>query len=133
MIRKIDLSSIKENPSAGRTTYLIPGKSWTEVSEDGKTTTTRRDVQQMRSLTPEPKWLYEYEPIELECQHCHAKIKPEDITDDWWDTMDGDEVYIPNICPVCKKADCLAEKLQYETIEEALKRKATCQRTSSAQ
>lgn len=117
-IRLIDLASIQKNPNAGRKSYLVPGKLNT-YTKDG-ITYQERAVTRMYSLTPEPEYLFKYEPMEAKCQFCHTVFSVNDLTDDYND----DDCLIPDICPVCNAPYCLAEKIQPETLEEALKRKA---------
>lgn len=127
IIWKINLNTLRENPSAGNTTYHVPGREHTDVSvgENGEIQVTKtREYHTLRSMIPEPAWLYEREPLEVECQHCHAKIQYGDVEEDWDILGDGDEVHVTNICPVCKASDCLSEEVEWETVEEALKRKA---------
>lgn len=120
-IRRIDLASIRPNPHAGRTQYLVAGKSHEEVSEDGKTVSHVRDIHRLYSLTPEPSTLFSYEPMEVVCIHCHTKVNVDDLGSDVMYGDDGDST-ISNICPVCNGADCTEEGIRYETLKEALVR-----------
>jgi hypothetical protein len=120
-VRRIALSSIKPNPHAGRTEFLVPGKRTTTKNEDGSVTTSR-EVTRLRSLTPSPKYLFEYEPMVVKCVHCGEESPVEDFDDDW--VFDGfDEHRLVDICPRCKRPNAIGGTVQYETIEEALKRK----------
>lgn len=120
-VRHIVLESIKNNPRAGQTTFPVAGRQETIVEENG-TIVSRRDVTFLRSMTPSPQYLFEYEPMNVRCGYCNAEFPIEDLKEDSiWD--DGGDTPICDICPKCNEADCVREEIKYETIEEALERK----------
>lgn len=86
-----------------------------DASETGLTLTWNREMTEI-STKYEDKYFYEYENIEIECNHCKAKILVKDIMND---KTDGDFV---NTCPNCGEDNCIEEEIIYETIEQALLR-----------
>jgi Zn finger protein HypA/HybF involved in hydrogenase expression len=116
MKRLIDLSSIRENPNAGRTVLMYPGRA--RFEESGDQVSFIREVHTLHTMTPEPKWLYRHEPMEVECVHCRTKVDVDLVTDDYEDR------YISDICPVCHRANCLSVRIELESLEDALKRRA---------
>lgn len=62
---------------------------------------------------PSPEYLYEYENLELECNHCHNLIHLIDIEIE--DRGEDGEFEI-NICPICKEEDSFPE-YKYEDIK----------------
>jgi Fe-S-cluster containining protein len=119
-IRHIVNGSIKKNPRAGQTEFLLPGKTDTVVNDDGSITSTR-NVSRVHSMVPEPEYLYIYEPMTVKCQYCAAEFSIEDLGDDYY-VVEDDEVPVTGICPMCKTPDSVEEDIKYETIEEALVR-----------
>ena len=71
--------------------------------------------------SPEP-YFYEYEKTELTCRYCGYKFDSEELGSDSMRTGDG-ELYSTTVCPECEGWDCV-EGLEWETVEEALLRKA---------
>ena len=59
-----------------------------------------RDIQTIRSMTPEPEYHYEYENPKVNCSHCNAMVKVNDISED---EFDGDHLF--QICPECGTLD----------------------------
>jgi len=119
-IRHIVNGSIKKNPRAGQTEFLLPGKTDTVVNDDGSATSTR-NVSRVYSMVPAPEYLYIYEPMYVNCVHCLAKFPIDDLGDDYYVEGD-DEVPVSDICPMCKTPDSVEEEIRYETISEALAR-----------
>jgi len=119
-IRHIVLGSIKKNPQAGQTEFLLPGKTTTVVNDDGSIVSTR-PVSRIHSMVPEPEHLFTYEPMYVNCVHCLAKFPIDDLGDDYYVEGD-DEVPVSDICPMCKTPDSVEEEIRYETISEALAR-----------
>lgn len=121
MIRHIDLDSIKPNPNAGRTMFLVPGKSRTYTAENG-TMITERDVHRIYTLHSDAQYLFRYEPLNVTCVHCGAVSSVEDLEDEWDDYGNTDYEHVRG-CPACHQSYC-CEQIDYETIENALKRKS---------
>lgn len=77
-----------------------------------------RDVQHVVSMVPESTHLYDYEDTVLECEECHAKIRPSELRADATD--DGvDEAWSNCICPRCGAWDCC--DFEYESLASVLK------------
>jgi len=159
-IIKIDRKTIKRNPHAGQTDYLVPGPSYTEfsfsscnamietivakleekevlrvvghrLSFDENNVMERfyeamsdmggdelkkilnkvginnaqiiqhSNPQRIRSLIPEPDYLYSYKPTKVKCQSCGKKVYPEDLLADAVPQGDGEEAWSNEICPKC--------------------------------
>ena len=97
---KIDRSSIKENPDAGRTSLWVHGK--TIHNEDGSVF---KEMQQIHFMQPEPEYLYSYIDTQVQCQYCNAEFSWKDLETDE-ETTDDDETFLDFICPKCKRSDC---------------------------
>lgn len=120
-IRHIILDSIKRNPKAGHTRWFVPGRVRTRIEKDGSIVS-RREISCVRTMTPDPEYLFEYEPMEARCVHCGKSSPVEDFGDDYF--FDGsDEYAVTDICPKCGIPDSVDEEIRYESIEEALKRR----------
>jgi hypothetical protein len=118
MHRLIDLTTLQENPHAGRTEYHVAGRTYPTAQGQ------QRNVQVLRSLTPEPKWLYRYEPLTVECLTCHAQFPVEALQEDYADDEDGG-YGSTMICPKCGAWECLGDvQWSFESVEEALRRRA---------
>lgn len=68
--------------------------------------------QVIHSMTPEPDWLYQYEPIRVKCEFCnrrflHTELKSDSI---WHD----DEIFSDTVCPKCDTFDCC--EIEYERL-----------------
>ena len=73
-----------------------------------------RPVQTIRSMTPEPNYLYGMVDQEIECQECHAKFSYQKLKSDatGWG---GDEDWSNVICPACGTWDCC--EFQFERVD----------------
>lgn len=69
---------------------------------------------------PIPKYSYKHINTPITCNYCNSEIMSEDLEADEV-PLDGDYIYNDCICPKCKNLDCV--DIEYETIDEALKRK----------
>lgn len=136
IIRRIKLESIRwtgfdwehdakelddTNPNAGCSSYMIPGLATTD--EDGNVS---RPVSVVHTLTPEGKWLYSYEPMEVQCWHCGRKYDIDEVETEYLPpVVDEEDEIAVDICPKCARHDPLGEdfEIKFETIEEALERK----------
>ena len=67
---------------------------------------------------PIGKYSYMYENTEIACNNCKQKIMTNALTEDY-DSLDN---YAERILPKCNTSYCC--KLEYEKIEDAIKRKA---------
>lgn len=65
---------------------------------------------------PEPVYLFKYSPTIIECCNCKKKLFHEQL-----DEQPTEDSYCDTICPNCGTWECC--QLEYETIQEALKRK----------
>lgn len=73
---KINRSTVRRNPTAGRSAYQIAGRpSVREVYVDGVLVerTVHQPVQTLYSLTPEGEFLYEYEDPVVTCDCCNER------------------------------------------------------------
>ena len=61
--------------------------------------------------SPEPRFLFEYEPTEVECKECHEKFLHTELRSD---SM-GDD-YSDRICPRCGCWDCC--DIKFEELED---------------
>jgi len=124
--RLIDLNSIKENPDAGRTHYLIPGRTHIIENNDG-TISQVRDIQHLYTLEPEPKYLFKYKDLFIKCLYCKQSFHIEELGYEEEYADNGDVFPIWDICPKCGEVDCVTDKgpvrFIFETIDEALARK----------
>ena len=118
-IRRIDLDTFRPNPSAGQQSFLIAGKKLYRADGDGWD----RPVEVVQTLQPEGPWLFEWEPLEVKCQHCDARYGVDDIKGDYLVSPDDDDEVLVSVCPKCGEHDPLVDDVQYETVEEALKRR----------
>lgn len=123
MKRLIDLSTLKRNPDAGRTEFVVAGKSYETIHPDGSASW-HRDFQRVYSLVPEPEWLYSLEPLEIDCIHCGSTVSADELGEDTGYNEDGGDYVIPDICPKCKMACCCDLEVEIETFREAMERKA---------
>lgn len=73
--------------------------------------------QDIHSLYLELDYLFEYYDLPVKCKHCRRLSLRSEIYDDYGDY----DVHIADICPKCRKSECV--DLEFETVEEALKRK----------
>lgn len=102
----IDKTTIRANPRAGSTTYYLPGQP--VKTEDEKGTRIEHPVQILHSLTPAPKYLYDYVPTTVECIWCHATFPHTELYED----EICDDCLVENICPECKVGDCCEIKME---------------------
>jgi len=110
---KIKRNSIKRNPNAGRTDYLIAGKEEHTSNPDGSESW-HRDVQHVRSLFPEPKWLFEYQNNRVTCNNCGKTFGWKRLESDYLSDFGSS-----SICPYCKEWDCC--EIEFEDIKEVLR------------
>ena len=111
-IVRIDKSSIKKNPDAGQTTFMVPG-AWHPDGKGGGT----RSVQMMQQMTPDPNYLFEREYCEVTCMHCNTKFSHKDLEEHKeWDYEEDGCYWVDNVCPNCKEADCC--ELEYEQFDQ---------------
>lgn len=103
---KIDRNSIKLNPNFGQTTYQVPGQ----------TASLSRPVQLIRTINPEPKYLFSHETTIIECQYCHEKFPHIELQSESYTDCDGESI-CNTVCPKCKKHHC-CKTLQFEQIED---------------
>lgn len=118
--RRIDLTTLKKNPNAGRTEYQVAGRIYETPEEDG-TITRRREVHTVRTLAPAPTWLYQYEPMKVQCEECLETVWVDQLEEDWGD----EDVISKERCPKCGHEECLGNvRWTFETVDDALKRRA---------
>lgn len=116
-IIKIDKSSIKKNPNHENMSYTVPGKI--EILPDGST---HRYSQRIYTLTPAPRYIYEYLTTEVQCEYCKAKFSYKDLKADYVYCDDNqDEIWSNQICPTCGAFDCC--EIEYERIDKAKPKK----------
>jgi hypothetical protein len=73
----------------------------------------KRDIQTIRSITPEPKYNYKYKNTKVKCNHCQQMIPVNDIKKDVYEG-------IFDVCPKCGDGDTFDYK--YEQIEDAIRK-----------
>jgi len=103
---KINQNTIKRNPDAGRTTFLVPGR-WQQDADGSR----HRDIQVVHASCPEPGFLFEYEPTMVECSECHQKFLHTELRSDSFD----DGSYSDTICPKCGAWNCC--EIKYERLQ----------------
>lgn len=119
--RLIDLATLKPNPHAGRTTYQVAGRAYEVETPYGKER--RREVQTIYSMTPEPAWLYSYEPLTVKCVGCGTEFPVEALGSDS-NGLECDDCS-DEICPKCGMWECLdSVRWEFETVAEAQQRQA---------
>lgn len=117
---RIDRSTIRRNPNAGRTEIQIPGRSYIE---NGKRIT---QLQTVRLMTPEPSFFYEHNKTNVKCSRCMKSFGYSELEE-----YADDDTYVSSrearICPRCGEWECCDEieyeKLTDEMIAQALKEK----------
>lgn len=148
MLIKIDRSTIRPNPRAGRYDYQVPGRRATtivrvEADLDDSDVYWRRtyvngtliseepipygqqklgvvsietdmNLQTLYSLSPEPKWLYEYEDTIVMCKYCGETFPYTELKADIH--IDDGYAYRDCICPHCNQFEC-CESLCFEILD----------------
>lgn len=72
-------------------------------------TTIIQDVQEMRTIKPQPKWLYEYENSLIICKDCQEQFPHLELL------SNGDrDCFSDTICPYCGVWDCC--ELEFESL-----------------
>lgn len=107
---RIDKSTIKENPYAGQSVVEQCVGNEIVRDGDGKIVSIRMQRQQLHLLSPEPKYLFKYEPTQVECGSCHQKFSWEELLTDSWD----DDIVSYTICPQCGEWNCC--EIEYEKL-----------------
>lgn len=145
---KIDRLSVKKNPNAGNTNYILqlePSEITTTIEYIGKKVeqyvsigtkekklifcnidwtpihteiNKKCDTQILHSLTPEGNWLFDYEKTLIKCDYCKQEFLHTELEEDWDETAD-DCYPIHNICPKCGSSECC--DIEYENIVDVLK------------
>jgi hypothetical protein len=99
----IDRSTIRRNPNAGQTSIRIPGKSYM------KNGITFQPFQTIQSLCPDPDYLFEYIPKDVQCSSCGATFDYSLLESDCicsWEIDIDDYAYSDTVCPKCKAWNC---------------------------
>lgn len=99
---RIDPSSVRANKNAGQSTFFVPGITQTRI--EGGRIIQERPIQTIRTLTPVPKYSYDYMPTEVMCPHCLCRYPHTDLVDstDWDYDDEGDYEYGSRVeCPIC--------------------------------
>jgi len=118
--RLIDLKTLRRNPDAGRSEFLVAGQTY--VPHD-RPNTIVREFQRVYTMAPEPEWLYEFEPLDIICVYCGQESPIESLKEDYT-CVDEDEYIISDICPKCGDSNCAGDLLvTRETLTAALARK----------
>lgn len=111
----IDRDTIRRNPLRGQRSFLVPGRVQCEAVVDANSgkfhVTKRRDVQRIFTTEPQPEWLYEYLPTEVECNYCGATFDHSELQSDSCD-------YSERICPECGSWDCC--DIEFESIDDIM-------------
>ncbi len=111
-IVRIDRSSIKKNPDAGRTMFPMPG-CWMPDGKGGMT----RGVNMVYQMQPDPNYLAKNAYCEVTCAFCSSKFSHKDLEEDReYIYPDEDYYYIDNICPKCGQRDCC--EIEYEKFDQ---------------
>lgn len=135
IVIKIDKNSIKKNPNAGNTSYILPSgplqrhkevintknyikikedEEWMLVSESEEVSVSHSQPQQViHSLTPEGKYNFSYEDTKVRCKDCDKEFSYKLL-----DSSYEYDSFYENICPYCNLPNCC--EYRFETIEEAL-------------
>lgn len=112
---KINRDSIKKNSNAGQMKWPMYGQTYESIDDQGNLVQTR-EVQYMYTMTPVPKYFFEYMPFEVQCKYCYSKFPYTELDDDYY--MDNDEeTCISEICPNCNKSNCC--EIEFEEFEES--------------
>jgi hypothetical protein len=101
MLIKINRSSIKPNPNAGNSTYY-------QALGNG-------EYEILHTISPEGKWLYEYEDTLVTCYHCKAQFSYNDLESDEMSFGDND-MWTDKVCPKCHTWSCC--EIEFERIEQ---------------
>ena len=115
LIRRIDRKSLTKNPNAGQRSFLIHGRRSTFAKEDGSIVQVQ-EVQRMYSIFPEPRWLYEYVPLQIQCNSCKESFDVDEL-EGFYDVDGYCSVEDARICPRCGDWEC-CPKIIAETISD---------------
>ena len=149
----IDLDSIERNPNAGATSTNIPGRGTTEeVWRIGRTRITLIDGHFSNAQSPvndgvfpgdtpvlisrtvdrpvitighqpEPEYSFSYLPKKIQCRSCGKTSCITDLLSDIYFRGDDECVSSERICPHCDTWNCISGEIEWESIEDALRRK----------
>ena len=75
---------------------------------------THREVHRVRTLTPEPSYLFAYEEAIVKCEECGAEFVHDEFESDYMPDGVGDEIWSNRICPKCGYWDCC--ETEYENL-----------------
>lgn len=122
MVTKITInrSTIKENDNACATYIEVPGQCYTkETFINGILVEkyTVQDVQKIYLMSPVPKYSFEYDDIEIRCEHCEKVFPYSKLEEDWeesWDSYSNSE----RVCPYCYGWDCC--EIELEKFDESM-------------
>jgi len=81
----------------------------------------KRDVQTVRTMEPEPEFLYKYTSLTVTCKSCKASFDFSKLESDSGCGPE-DDWQSDTICPECHDMQCLEDDVVEETIDEALHR-----------
>lgn len=74
------------------------------------------NVVDVTSAVPAPKYLYEYEPLDVTCKYCGATFDHSRLIEFWDDDCD---IWREKVCPSCGKDNCV--DIAYESLSDVLK------------
>jgi len=143
----IEEKSIRKNPNAGKTEVDAYGLVNITINVGGKSIPVRckpsseilqklskkygpisiemnRSHERMRSLAPDPDFLFNYKSTKVTCTNCNKQFYHTKLQSDYIYTEEG-EIYSNKICPHCETWDCIEDNLDFETLEE-YKRRTRC-------
>ena len=88
-----------------------------EISEVIVEQSSTRDINIVRTMTPERSYLFDYEDTQVECHACYARFAFKDLKADAMASGD-DEIWSNGICPKCDAWDCC--EIEFESINDVL-------------
>lgn len=105
----IDSNTVRKNPDAGRDSFIVPGTAY-QTSAGWE-----REYSIVRTLSPEPNYLYSYSQALITCPHCTRVCYHTDLIE-----VEEDDFFI-HVCPECgNQVNC---DFDFESIEEFFNRK----------
>lgn len=114
----INKSTIKENPSSNSNCYyrfLGPLETIVENTEDGFVIKQSQPYEKLYTLSPAPKYLFEYNPTLVKCESCNIWFEHTKLKSDSNEDSDYNYYFSDTVCPYCGEWDCC--QIEYEKIQ----------------
>jgi hypothetical protein len=75
----------------------------------------KRENQILYTVTPEPNYLYEYIPTNIQCDYCNRVFSYKELKRDLYrNDYNYEEFWSNNICPLCDEPNCA--EIEYEKL-----------------